>query len=377
MQDSIHQRGKRGGAGGKDRRKSQNQMERAMDIVRRLTDGSPLFESKDAPPVPKFDGDEVAKGPLLGEGEFSGVHEIIEFRVPELCRCLFHGGEIVSNNVTGHAEDFHERDDEGDSLPVSSTNEGGNKMNGGNQKESHDSHKVEGVTQQIGDVSEALPQIGKAGESKSKEQENPIAHNAVSTIPGLSTPEPGHALGEGSQGGSDVSDLDSISNEMNDDLMQDEVDMNHDRGFMKDHCFREGSARYAVKQLKSSLSMEQFGEAVIDMAMEAKFLAVLSHPNIVKMRGTGGIPCHPKYFLVLDRLYDTLEQKIDHWIEEKKSFSGCFGCIGKQVDALASMWMYRLVAVYDVARAMKYLHDHKVAYRDLKVWDYFSRCLPP
>ena len=53
---------------------------------------------------------------------------------------------------------------------------------------------------------------------------------------------------------------------------------------------------------------------------EAKFLASLEHPNIIKLRGmaaagTSGFASMEErgYFLLLDRLQCTLEDKIDLW----------------------------------------------------------------
>ena len=141
---------------------------------------------------------------------------------------------------------------------------------------------------------------------------------------------------------------------------------NEDRGFMKHHCFRDGSARYAIKQLKPIAAPEAQADAIIDLAMEAKFLAVLSHPNIIKMRATGGTPCHLKYFIVLDRLYDTLEERIDFWATEKKKLMGFLGLLGKRKSDLQQLFCDRLLAALDIARAMKYLHSHSIIFRDLK-----------
>lgn len=139
-----------------------------------------------------------------------------------------------------------------------------------------------------------------------------------------------------------------------------------DRGFMKEHCFREGSARYAIKQLKPASTPDEQSEAIIDLAMEAKFLTLLSHSNIIKMRGTGGTPCHPEYFIVPDRLYDTLEERIDIWADEKKRLKGVMGVFGKRKEDLQHLFSDWLLAALDIARAMKYLHSQKVLFRDLK-----------
>ena len=55
------------------------------------------------------------------------------------------------------------------------------------------------------------------------------------------------------------------------------------------------------------------------MALEAEFLAKLDHPNIIKLRGlthsgAAGFangPCG--YFLIIDRLFETLRERIKRW----------------------------------------------------------------
>jgi serine/threonine protein kinase len=98
---------------------------------------------------------------------------------------------------------------------------------------------------------------------------------------------------------------------------------------------------------------------------EAKFLASLSHPNIIKLRGmaaagTSGFASMKErgYFLLLDRLQCTLEHKIDHW----RNFESTIDLDGKKGQFLAE----RLHVAFDVAAALSYLHAHNILYRDLK-----------
>jgi serine/threonine protein kinase len=98
---------------------------------------------------------------------------------------------------------------------------------------------------------------------------------------------------------------------------------------------------------------------------EAKFLASLSHPNIIKLRGmaaagTSGFASMKErgYFLLLDRLQCTLEHKIDHW----RNFESAIDMDGKKGAFLAE----RLHVAFDVAAALSYLHGHNILYRDLK-----------
>jgi len=69
-----------------------------------------------------------------------------------------------------------------------------------------------------------------------------------------------------------------------------------------------------------------------DLALEAEFLASLSHPHIMKLRGlafngASGFETGPTgYFLIIDRLFETLVDRIQRWakssaIEKGKFFS--------------------------------------------------------
>lgn len=67
----------------------------------------------------------------------------------------------------------------------------------------------------------------------------------------------------------------------------------------------------------------------------------------------------PRTFLILDRLYDTLGTKITHWKEQQKQRQGgLFGAM-RNKQKLQYLWTERLLAMYDIARAMKYLHSHQ------------------
>jgi hypothetical protein len=104
-------------------------------------------------------------------------------------------------------------------------------------------------------------------------------------------------------------------------------------------------------------------DAAVDLAVEAKFLASIRHPNIVKMRGTVGQPGSHDFMIVMDCLVMTLREKMEQWEDEKKG-SGR-GMLRRMLqnhqrhDALRKdQYADKLLAVYDIARAMRYLHNH-------------------
>ena len=136
-----------------------------------------------------------------------------------------------------------------------------------------------------------------------------------------------------------------------------------DRKFMARRCLRKGShPRYAIKILSDECleDPERFVGGVIDLAVESRFLSVIRHPNIIKMRGVAD--CNPYdrgFFVVLDRLYATLTMKISEWKKQVGKTSG----IGKILDMKGKkkrkIWVDRLVVVYDLSTALEYLHNQK------------------
>ena len=140
------------------------------------------------------------------------------------------------------------------------------------------------------------------------------------------------------------------------------------RAFMAKHALRDGNARYAIKRLKPDLSEKDKEAAVMDLAIEAKFLAVISHPNIVKMRGVASTDSlRYDYFIVMDRLRDTLDERIGDWAEQEKKLGGsCCGFWGADKGQLKEIRLERMTALYDISKAMGYLHENDIIYRDTK-----------
>jgi len=145
------------------------------------------------------------------------------------------------------------------------------------------------------------------------------------------------------------------------------------RTFIAQHCLRNNSdARYAIKMLSPEVVKDKgmFVQGMMDMALETRFMCDMEHPNIVKIRAMAQCdPFHAEYFLVMDRLYDTLERRIQKvWLpkhKRQKSFLGkaILDRKGEKKDAL---FEERIVYAFDLAAAINYLHQRKILYRDLK-----------
>ena len=141
---------------------------------------------------------------------------------------------------------------------------------------------------------------------------------------------------------------------------------------MSVRCFRNGDARYAVKQLLLEDATEKESDnARIDLAIEVKYLQVLSHPHIIKLRGLfkSDDLLHPSYFFIMDRIHGTLEDKMKEWTDRRpsmwKGVASCFqsdATIEEQIPARDFM-IQRLLIAYDMASAFDYMHKNKVVHR--------------
>jgi hypothetical protein len=132
-----------------------------------------------------------------------------------------------------------------------------------------------------------------------------------------------------------------------------------DRSFMSTHCIREGrDYRYAIKHLLPANRKEAslYVNGVVDLAVEARFLSVIRHPNIIKMRAmSSGSPYDGQFFVVLDRLYDTMTVRLTKW--KRNQVKGIRKLMDRKGRKEMAFWIERITVAYDLSCALKHLHD--------------------
>ncbi|GAX28519.1 hypothetical protein FisN_12Hh116 [Fistulifera solaris] len=114
-------------------------------------------------------------------------------------------------------------------------------------------------------------------------------------------------------------------------------------------------SRFVIKYLRPETVRHGFREAANDLVLEGEFLSRLQHENIIALHGlpVNGVNAwqdglHDGYFLILDRLTETL----DHCLHNK--------------IAKAPSERKKMEYALDLASAIEYLHSHGIVFRDLK-----------
>lgn len=133
-----------------------------------------------------------------------------------------------------------------------------------------------------------------------------------------------------------------------------------DKAYMKNHTIRAGVPRFAMKRLNASAKEGGVWSLVasLDLAKEARFLGSLSHPNIIKLRGTMSDPGHHDFSLILDRMVTTLDKAIIQWKAESRKRRYTLN-VPKILGGMKALELKRLLVLFDISRAMKYLHSKK------------------
>lgn len=130
------------------------------------------------------------------------------------------------------------------------------------------------------------------------------------------------------------------------------------------------SSRFVLKTLRTDLHEDEYTKGVVDLAIEAEFLSVLQHPNIIAMRAIANSDPHDsRFFVVLERLNQTLDRRFNYWRGVVGENTGYwFPVIGyccANTNALHQVWKERISTALDIAKAVQFLHGKNIVYRDL------------
>jgi serine/threonine protein kinase len=143
--------------------------------------------------------------------------------------------------------------------------------------------------------------------------------------------------------------------------------------------------RYACKQLKQNLQSNpnEFVKSATELAYEAFILSCFDHPNIIKLRGLSedgissfgsdtakgeeedhrvasacvGSPPSSSFFLIMDVLEETLDQRIERWKTIARP---------RSLTETRQRAIEKLSLCQQLANVLEYIHSKGVVYRDLK-----------
>lgn len=125
---------------------------------------------------------------------------------------------------------------------------------------------------------------------------------------------------------------------------------------------------YALKRLNSVMPAhdKKFKTGASDLALEVKLLECLDHPNIITLHGvkSGDLEDsinHRDYFLVIDYLVASLDDRLRKWRKESNSL---VSKINKRISKKRLLERLESTAL-GVAKGMEYLHG-KVRFRSVR-----------
>jgi len=134
--------------------------------------------------------------------------------------------------------------------------------------------------------------------------------------------------------------------------------------------------QYVIKSLSTMLDLKKLPGATKDIVFEAHTLSSLNHKNIIKLRGLSkdGIDGFKTtrradgFFMVLDRLGDTLFQKVYQWQHELQ-YNGKYQGLQKKVSVRQikrEQFREKISIIVDVSAALAYCHSRRIVHRDIK-----------
>lgn len=156
---------------------------------------------------------------------------------------------------------------------------------------------------------------------------------------------------------------------------QERLDMSYNgvemsvKEYMTYSANRGGKTRYVIKSVAEEWVYQNrltYLKGTVDLALEAKYLSTLAHPHIIELRGLSQSgPFNEGFFLVLDRLNDTLPSQLKKWMTIDRQCKGITGAFTGGKKKIAALFVDRMKAAYGIANALNYLHSMNLVYRDL------------
>eukprot|EP00529_Nitzschia_sp_RCC80_P025099 CAMPEP_0113483086 /NCGR_PEP_ID=MMETSP0014_2-20120614/23253_1 /TAXON_ID=2857 /ORGANISM="Nitzschia sp." /LENGTH=522 /DNA_ID=CAMNT_0000376623 /DNA_START=259 /DNA_END=1827 /DNA_ORIENTATION=- /assembly_acc=CAM_ASM_000159 len=133
---------------------------------------------------------------------------------------------------------------------------------------------------------------------------------------------------------------------------------------------RQGRYKYVLKQLSPDLVQNDkisYLKGVVDLAMETHLLSSIDHENIVGLYGmASGGPFEDGYFVILEKINDTLSKKVKGWMDMDRQCKGITGVFTGSKKKQQRLQTERISAAFHLAQGMNYLHARKTVFRDLK-----------
>jgi len=137
----------------------------------------------------------------------------------------------------------------------------------------------------------------------------------------------------------------------------------------------------ATAAAASSTTSNEFQLAAAELAYEAHLLSSFDHPHIIKIRGwtENGVAAfqngsHDSFFLLLDLLQETLEQRIERWrkdLQQEQQQHGQRrrrrpGLQAQEQEEKEDLYHDKVRIMQEIGAALDYLHARGVIFRDLK-----------
>ena len=129
-----------------------------------------------------------------------------------------------------------------------------------------------------------------------------------------------------------------------------------------------------IKHLRQDIVMKSarvYQQAAADLVIESKILERLSHPNIIPIRGWAKQGAHgffkgrvgDGFFMILDRLDETLSQRLDSWRQSSNQHKKSAHSLWQQEQPIM---VEKLGYAKQIVDALEYLHSQDMVFRDLK-----------